>query len=267
MVSIKGKVALVTGGNRGIGAGVAKILAREGYDLGITYLNGLESALDTADYVRETYNGKCLVIQADMSKKESARYVVDKITTQYKRLDLLVNNAGVGIYRNILDMGEDEIDYLINLNFKAYYLTAKAAANHMVEKGIPGSIICISSSRAERSYPGDSVYGAMKAAINRCVMTMALDLAPYGIRVNSISPGAVRTRNDEQTTAFYKELGARIPLGREGLPEDIGNAVAFLASDKASYITGITLRIDGGLILPGMPETRRDPLFFNWYED
>ena len=267
MIHIKGKVALITGGSSGIGAGTAKVLASEGYDIAITYSKNLEGALSTAKYIRESYNVKCLVIQADMEKRESAQYIVNKTTDHFSRLDLLVNNAGSGIYKNIKDFNDDEIEYLINLNFRGYYLTSKAAAKYMIENNIKGSIICISSSRAERAYSGDSVYGGMKAALNRSIQSIALDLAPYGIRVNCISPGAIRVRNDEKTIDFYKELGARIPLGREGLPQDIGNAVAFMASDKASYITGISLRIDGGLILPGMPETRRDPFFVNWYEE
>jgi len=135
----------------------------------------------------------------------------------------------------------------------------QAAARHMAEHGVRGSLINITSTRGERAYPGDSVYGGLKAGLNRAVQSIALDLAPYGIRVNNVAPGAVRVRSNAEAAAagfagFWDKLGERIPLGRSGEPGDVGEAVAFLASDRASYITGTTLRVDGGLILPGMPE-------------
>lgn len=135
----------------------------------------------------------------------------------------------------------------------------------MQEHGIHGSIINITSSRGERAYPGDGIYGACKAGLNRAVESFALDVAPYGIRINNVAPGSIQVRTgeepDEKTLhmmEIYAQLGKRIPLGRMGRPEDIGKAVAYLASEDASYITGITLRVDGGLILPGMPEHSPD---------
>lgn len=137
----------------------------------------------------------------------------------------------------------------------------QAAAIQMVRAKISGSIINITSTRAERAYPCDAVYGGVKAALNRASQSAALDLAPYGIRINCVAPGAIAVRSKEYLRKlnlipvdFWDELGTRIPLGRSGTPEDIANAVAFLASDQASYITGEILRVDGGLILPGMPE-------------
>ena len=143
------------------------------------------------------------------------------------------------------------------------WLPMQAAATQMVRAKISGSIINITSTRAERAYPCDAVYGGVKAALNRASQSAALDLAPYGIRVNCVAPGAIAVRSKEYLQKlsiipvdFWDELGTRIPLGRSGTPEDIANAVAFLASDQASYITGEILRVDGGLILPGMPEQR-----------
>jgi NAD(P)-dependent dehydrogenase (short-subunit alcohol dehydrogenase family) len=154
------------------------------------------------------------------------------------------------------------------------------AARYMIDNGIHGCLVNISSSRGERAYANAGIYCGIKACLNHMAEAFALDLAPYGIRVNNVAPGAVRVRSDEELLAmtngratdyfwdekflknpelvadhdFWDMLGPRIPLGRVGLPEDIGRAVAFLASEKASYITGVTLRADGGLILPGMPE-------------
>ena len=149
----------------------------------------------------------------------------------------------------------------------------------MKDHKIKGCIINITSSRGERSYPNCGLYCSMKAGLNRAIEAFALDVAPFGIRINNVAPGAVRIRTKEELAAmkyggdtdyfwskefldaskpiasdFWDELGKKIPLGRAALPEDIANAVIFLSSDKASYITGITLRVDGGLILPGMPE-------------
>ena len=153
------------------------------------------------------------------------------------------------------------------------------AARYMIDHGVRGSIINITSSRGERAYPECGVYCGLKAGLNHAIRAFALDVSGYGIRVNNVAPGATRVRTKEELAArdpddegdyfwreafsapgnsigrdFWDDLGGSIPLCRAGTPEDIGNAVAFLASDKASYITGITLRVDGGLILPGMPE-------------
>ena len=139
----------------------------------------------------------------------------------------------------------------------------REAANYMIASGTKGNIINITSSRGEQSYPEDGLYGGLKAGLNRAICSFALDVSQYGIRINNVAPGAIRIRTREELIEggnvamadFWDELGNRIALGRSGLPEDIGHAVAFLASDKASYITGTTLRVDGGLILPGMPES------------
>jgi glucose 1-dehydrogenase len=149
-------------------------------------------------------------------------------------------------------MSEEQMNTLYRLNFLAPMLVTGAASKHMAEQGIAGSIINIASSRGERAYPGDAVYGGLKAALRRATESLALELAPYGIRVNAIAPGAIQTVPGRE--ASYAELGKKIPLERVGTPEDIGEAAVWLSSPQASYITGITLRIDGGLILPGMPE-------------
>lgn len=177
-------------------------------------------------------------------------------------LDLLVNNAGLTIFESLQNIQEETLDLLINLDFKNYILMMREAANYMIASGTKGNIINITSSRGEQSYPEDGLYGGLKAGLNRAICSFALDVSQYGIRINNVAPGAIRIRTREELIEggnvamadFWDELGNRIALGRSGLPEDIGHAVAFLASDKASYITGTTLRVDGGLILPGMPE-------------
>ena len=255
------KKAIVTGGSRGIGRGIAIALAKDGYDVAITYATKAEEAEQTAAAVAE-YGRKCLLYQASLEEDGVGPRVVSQAIEDLGGLDLLVNNAGLTITGSILHMPVADIDKLINLDFRNYLLCAQVAARYMAAHQVRGNIISITSSRAQRAYPGDAVYGGIKAGLNRATESMALDLAPYGIRVNCIGPGAIRVRTDEQLAkpderikgSFYENLGWRIPMQRVGDPEDIGNAVVFLASEKAAYITGFTLRVDGGLILPGMPE-------------
>ena len=254
--------AIVTGASRGIGKGIAMCLAAEGYDLAISYASKKEEAEKVAEQIRETYHTRCLIYQASLQEKGAGKALFDQAVSDLGGLDLLVNNAGLTIFESLQEIKEETLDLLINLDFKNYILMMREAANYMIASGTKGNIINITSSRGEQSYPEDGLYGGLKAGLNRAICSFALDVSQYGIRINNVAPGAIRIRTREELIEggnvamadFWDELGNRIALGRSGLPEDIGHAVAFLASDKASYITGTTLRVDGGLILPGMPE-------------
>lgn len=256
------KKAIVTGASRGIGKGIAMCLAAEGYDLAISYASKKEEAEKVAEQIRETYHTRCLIYQAALQEKGAGKALFDRAVADLGGLDLLVNNAGLTIFESLQEIKEETLDLLINLDFKNYILMMREAANYMIASGTKGNIINITSSRGEQSYPEDGLYGGLKAGLNRAICSFALDVSQYGIRINNVAPGAIRIRTREELIEggnvamadFWDELGKRIALGRSGLPEDIGHAVAFLASDKASYITGTTLRVDGGLILPGMPE-------------
>lgn len=256
------KKAIVTGASRGIGKGIAMCLAAEGYDLAISYASKKEEAEKVAEQIRETYHTRCLIYQAALQEKGAGKTLFDRAVADLGGLDLLVNNAGLTIFESLQEIKEETLDLLINLDFKNYILMMREAANYMIASGTKGNIINITSSRGEQSYPEDGLYGGLKAGLNRAICSFALDVSQYGIRINNVAPGAIRIRTREELIEggnvamadFWDELGNRIALGRSGLPEDIGHAVAFLASDKASYITGTTLRVDGGLILPGMPE-------------
>ncbi len=278
------KKAIVTGGSRGIGRGIAFKLAEAGYDVAISYATASASADAVKERIEKEYGQRCFVYQVDLTDPDNAQPFIRRAIRDLGGLDLLVNNAGLTIEGSIADMPVDKVDKLINLDFKAYIHNMQAASRYMVSRGIKGSIINITSSRGERAYPGDTVYGAVKAALNRAIQSIALDLAPYGVRVNNVAPGATQVRSKEEMKAAIKEwadlgidvsemgddpfgeLGERIPLGRIGTPEDIGNAIVFLASEKASYITGITLRVDGGLILSGEPERAPWPRYETTYD-
>lgn len=276
------KKVLITGAEYGMGRGIALVLAEEGYDIAFSYFSGMENyetALEKTKRLLKEKGAKCWAYAANLSKPDSAKELFDKAVNDMGTLDLLVNNAGVNMPRPLQDITEDNLEYLINLDLKAYVLMMNYAARYMIDNEIKGNIINITSSRGERVYPNAGVYCGIKSALNRMAEAFALDVSSYGIRINNVAPGAIRVRTKEELLAinegaetdyfwdeeflenpeavkndFWDALGPKIPLKRAGLPEDIGNAVAFLASEKASYITGVTLRVDGGLILPGMPE-------------
>ena len=251
------KCALVTGGSRGIGAGIARTLAAAGYDVAITYATEDTEGERVRKDIEERYGRRCFLFQASLQEREVPEKTVKAAINSLGHLDLLVNNAGVTRMESILALKDETFDLLANLDFRAYVMCTRTAARHMVKHGIQGSIIHITSTRGERAYEGDGVYGGVKAALNRATQSFALDLAPYGIRVNVVAPGATQVRfgEDARYQRFYDSLAARIPLSRVGTPADIGEAVLFLAdNDRSSYITGTVLKVDGGLILPGMPE-------------
>lgn len=276
------KKAVITGGERGIGRGIALSLAKDGYDIAFSYYpdeQNADEAVKLTHKLLDEAGAASFDLPADLSVKEGAKKFFDEAVNALGSLDLLVNNAGVNKPKPIYEFTDDNFDYLVNLDFRTYIMMMSYASRYMKDHSIRGNIINITSSRGERAYPNAGLYCGMKAGLNKAIEAFALDVAPFGIRINNVAPGAVRIRTKEEMAMmdhgadtdyfwderflggadkvdedFWDALGKKIPLGRAALPEDIGNAVAFLASDKASYITGITLRIDGGLILPGMPE-------------
>ncbi len=258
------KCALVTGASRGIGRGIATVLAAAGYDLAITYASEAAEAAETARLVQQT-GGRCLVYQAELQDPAVPEQVAGQAAGDLGRIDLLVNNAGLTRHSLVRTITTGQMDLIYNLNWKAPILCAKSVANHMVDRGIQGSIINIASTRGIRAYPDDLLYGGMKAALIRASESMALELSEYGIRVNVIAPGATMVRGRiSRAEAAKVSWAGKIPLGRFGTPEEVGQAVAFLASDQAAYITGAVLRIDGGLILPGMPEDDSPESGYGW---
>lgn len=260
---MKRKKAIVTGASSGIGRGIVYCLAADGYDVVFSYRSKRENARKVIEDLKGTYpEGRFECLEAEFSNEGEGTAFFHKAVELLGGLDLLVNNAGVTILESVLDLTEKNMDYLIQLLFRNYLILMREASTWMASHKVRGNIINISSVRGQSAHPGDMVYGGIKAALNRACQSAALDLAPYGIRVNNILPGAIRRFTEEeekQADPAHVEkirfLSSRIPLERYGTPEDIGNAVVFLASEKASYITGSCLVVDGGLSLPGLAET------------
>ena len=277
------KKAIITGGEIGMGRGIAMVLADEGYDIAFSYYpkaENAEASVEITMSMLKQRGAQGWYFPADLTRPDAPKEYFAQAVESLGGLDLLVNNAGVNIPLPLQDITEDNFNYLVSLDLRAYVMMMHYAARYMIDNGVRGCLVNVSSSRGERAYANAGIYCGIKSCLNRMAEAFALDLAPYGIRVNNVAPGAVRVRSDEELLSikqgcttdyfwnkeflknpdlvkdndFWDLLGPRIPLGRVGLPEDIGKAIAFLASDKASYITGVTLRVDGGLILPGMPE-------------
>lgn len=249
------KKAFITGANRGIGRGIAKELAANGYDVAITYYNEIDEAKSLCDEI-EQFGSKCYYFQASLQESGVAEETTKQAIEKLGGLDLLVCNAGVTRFKSVLEIDEDFIDFLYNLDFRSYLMCAKTAANYMVGNEIAGNIIFISSTRSIRAYDNDCIYGALKSALNRAVESMAIEMAEYGIRVNSVAPGATAVRGSyDIETLSNKFVSSVIPLKRQGRPKDVAAVVRFLSSDDASYITGDIVKVDGGLILPGPDET------------
>lgn len=247
------KAAFVTGGSRGIGRGICEILAQSGYDIAFTYSSAEKEAEELAEYVRGI-GRKCFYYQASLEKDDVPVNVTNQAISDLGRLDVLVNNAGQTKHNRIPQTTAEQIDFIYGLNFRNGILCSSVASKHMIENEIKGNIIFITSSRGERAYPTDSIYGGLKAALKRAAESMALELAQHDIRVNCVAPGNTRTRGDVNKRNAEGGWVKKIPLGRAGTPQEVGYLVEFLCSDKAEYITGVSVRIDGGLILPGMPE-------------
>lgn len=246
---LAGKKAIVTGGSRGIGRAIALGFAREGADLVVTYAHDEAAASAVVDQILAL--GRVgLAVRADLAVREEIAALVERAVAALGRVDVLVNNAGLLTRRPFLEVPPEELDRVIDVDLKGPFLLGQAVARQMVRQGGGGSIINITSISAARAYPGLAHYQCAKAGVFMLTRGMALELAPYGIRVNAIAPGLTATdinrQQREEQPEVWRQRAARIPLGRAGVPEDHVGAAVFLASDESSWVTGATLVIDGG---------------------
>lgn len=251
MGKLTGKVAVVTGASKGIGAAIAERLGKEGASVVVNYASDKAGAERVAKQI-EANGGKALVVKADVSQKEDISKLFGETTVRFGRVDILVNNAGVYEFRPLEAVDEEHFHKQFNLNVLGLLLTTKEAVQHM--NGDGGSIINVSSVAAKTPREGGSVYSATKSAVDVVSRTLAQELGPRNIRVNSLSPGftdteGVRSSDVASTDAFRDLAVSRTPLGRVGTGEDIAGAAAFLASEDARWITGETILIGGGIRL------------------
>ena len=245
-MNLKNKVAIVTGARRGIGKGIAMALAKEGCNVVVSDINKEECEIVVEEI--EKIGVKGLAIKCDVSKKEEIENLFAAVSEKFGRLDILVNNAGIFPFTPFLKITEADWDKVLNINLKSVFMCSQAAAKIMKDGG---KIISISSIAAFVGFEGLTHYCASKGGINALIRALALELASKKINVNAVAPGAIDTPGASEVSndEVKKQTIAVIPWQRMGLPEDIANAVVFLASDRADYITGQTIVVDGGYTL------------------
>ncbi|KMO37997.1 oxidoreductase [Methylobacterium tarhaniae] len=247
MSKLAGKVAVVTGASKGIGAGIAKALAREGAAVVVNYASGRAGA-DAVVAAIVSAGGRAVAVQGDVSKAPEAQGLVEAAVQQFGRLDVLVNNSGIYEFAAIEDLTEDHYRRQFDVNVLGLLLTTQAAARHL---GEGGSIVNISSAITHVHTPTAAVYAGTKGAVNAISGVLANELAPRKIRVNVVSPGFVVTEGTHTAGVVGSDmeagLVAQTPLGRAGQPDDIAGVVAFLASDDARWLTGEVITASGGI--------------------
>ncbi|MBI4751845.1 MAG: 3-oxoacyl-ACP reductase FabG [Acidobacteria bacterium] len=240
---LSGKVALVTGGSRGIGAAIAKYLAREGAAVAITYASSSTKADEVVAAI-QAEGGEALAIQADSADAEAVKNAVAETAQKLGGLDILVNNAGVAIVKPFDEFTLDEFDRLVNVNVRGVFVGIQEASRHMREGG---RIITIGSVNGDRiPFPGGSVYALTKAAVAGLTRGLARDLGPRGITVNNVQPGPVNTEMNPENGPFAGMIKGFMAVPRYGKDDEVASLVVFLASPDAAFITGASIDIDGG---------------------
>ena len=236
------KVALVTGASRGIGKAIAQSLSREGYLVAIHYRSQESAAQELAQTVPGSK-----IFQADLGSEESCIQLAKNVKEAFGRIDVLVNNAGMSIDQLITFAKPSDFDQILNVNLKSVFNLTKAVSRFMIKQK-SGSIVNLTSVVGHTGNGGQSMYAASKGAINAFTKSVAVDLAGFGIRANCVAPGFIKTdMTDALSDDVKASVAAKIPLKRLGLPEEVANCVAFLASPESSYVTGSTLHVNGGM--------------------
>lgn len=247
MAKLNGKVAVVTGASKGIGAAIAQELAKDGAAVVVNYASSAQGADAVVSKIKAA-GGKAKAVGADVSKPAEAKKLIDSAVAEFGRVDILVNNAAVYEFRPLPEITETHFDRMFDLNVKGLLFTTQAAAAAMGQQG--GAIINIGSMASLSTPPGGSVYSASKAALDALTRSFAAELGPRKILVNAVLPGPVETEGTQSMPnwdQFKSMMLPRTPLGRIGQPHDIATVVSFLASEDAGWITGQIVPVAGGL--------------------
>jgi len=248
-MSLKGKSAIVTGGNSGIGMACVLALAEEGANIVIDYVAHPE-ATEALEKKVVALGDQAVGVEADVSKVADLQKLIDTAVKSFGRLDIMVNNAGVETRTSILDTTEKQYEFVLDINLKSAFFGTQLAAKQMIAQGGGGRIINITSVHEDWPMPGNTAYCLSKGGMRMLTRTAGVELAPHDILVTGVGPGAVDTPINKQTEddpAALKKLNDAIPIGRLAEPSEIGSVVAFLAGDGASYLTATTIFADGGI--------------------
>jgi glucose 1-dehydrogenase len=253
-MSLKNKVAIVTGGNSGIGKAIALELASQRANIVIDYISHPEATEELQEEI-VALGAQVIGVQADVGQVSDLQRLIDTTVAKLGRLDVMVNNAGIESRTSVLDTTEEQYDKVLDINLKSAFFGTQLAARQMIKQGGGGRIINITSVHEDWPMPGNTAYCLSKGGMRMLTRTAGVELAAHNILVVGVAPGAIATPINVSTMkdpALLKKLDAAIPLGRMAKPEEIATVVAFLAGDGASYITATTIFADGG-IMQGSP--------------
>jgi glucose 1-dehydrogenase len=249
-MALKNKVAIVTGGNSGIGQAIVLELARQGAAIVIDYVAHPEATTALEQQIAKL-GDQSIGVDADVSKPADLQKLMDAAVKRFGRLDIMVNNAGIETRTSVLDTTEAQYDKVMNVNLKSAFFGTQIAATQMIKQGGGGRVINITSVHEDWPMPGNTPYCLSKGGMRMLTRTAGVELGPHNVQVVGVGPGAIATPINKSTMedpGKMKTLDAAIPLGRMAEPEEIGNVVAFLAGDGASYITATTVFADGGIM-------------------
>ena len=249
-MSLKDNVVIVTGGNSGIGKAIALAFAKAGANIVIDYVTN-PAATDAMELEIAALGARAIGVDADVSRVDQLQRLVDSAIAAFGRVDIMVNNAGIETRTSVLDTSEAQYDSVLAINLKSAFFGTQIAAKQMMKQGPGGRIINISSVHEDWPMPGNAAYCLSKGGMRMLTRTAGVELAPHGIRVVGVGPGAVATPINAGTMkdpALMAKLDAAIPLGRLAQPEEIASLVVFLADDGASYLTATTVFADGGIM-------------------